>query len=157
MSRLHYFAYGSNLDADQMAERCPGSVPVCRAELRGFRLDFTWLSRRWGGGAADIVPQAEASVWGVLYALGADDLERLDGFEGGYERVEVEVELPEGSRQRAVTYTVRVKGAYSPHGDYLRKMLDWGLRWELPEEYLRGLRSLDLTEISPRPGWRRPR
>ena len=41
-----YFAYGSNLNLDQMARRCPDAEPVGRVRLDGYRLAF----RRTGGG-----------------------------------------------------------------------------------------------------------
>ncbi len=92
MSELLYVAYGSNLDADQMRERCPGAEPRFRARLHDHRLDFTHYSRRWSGGAADVRPHASGIVWGVVSALSADHLPALDAFEGGYLRVQLEVE-----------------------------------------------------------------
>jgi hypothetical protein len=76
MSSVLYFAYGSNLDVEQMLERCPSSRALMRACLREHRLEFTHLSRRWGGGAADILPQAGTDVWGGLYQLERPELER---------------------------------------------------------------------------------
>lgn len=35
-----YFAYGSNLNLDQMARRCPDAEPVGRVRLDGYRLAF---------------------------------------------------------------------------------------------------------------------
>jgi gamma-glutamylcyclotransferase len=39
-----YFAYGSNLDVEQMKRRCPESKVLVPGCLRGYRLDFTWRS-----------------------------------------------------------------------------------------------------------------
>ncbi len=88
---LRYFAYGSNLDAEQMSERCPSSRALFRARLDGYRLDFTHLSRRWGGGAADVVLHSGEWVWGVVYALDADEVALLDRFESGYHRLHLPV------------------------------------------------------------------
>src|SRR5512134_290776 len=71
-----YFAFGSNLDADQMGERCPGAHARFAARLPEHRIGFTYPSRRWGGGAADILPAAGQSVWGLVWELGEDDLSR---------------------------------------------------------------------------------
>jgi len=54
MSRLLYFAYGSNLDADQMRERCPGGLVRFRARLQAYQLGFTHYSARWRGGAGGL-------------------------------------------------------------------------------------------------------
>lgn len=140
MSLVSYFAYGSNLDADQMRERCPSSRPLERARLDDHRLDFTHWSRRWQGGAADVVREPGAIVWGVVYRLYVDDLERLDRFEGGYARIQVCVEGASGNRHEAVSYSVRERASHAPCEPYLARMLDWGERWGLPESYLEGLR-----------------
>jgi gamma-glutamylcyclotransferase (GGCT)/AIG2-like uncharacterized protein YtfP len=139
--RILYFAYGSNLDVEQMEARCPGSRPLVRARLDDHRLAFTHLSKKWGGGAADIVPEQGSSVWGALYEIDREHLERLDRFEGGYDSLVVRVGSEEGTPYSARTYTVRVKGEFSPTEEYLQKMLRWGSRWGLPERYLSRLRS----------------
>jgi gamma-glutamylcyclotransferase (GGCT)/AIG2-like uncharacterized protein YtfP len=136
VKRVHYFAYGSNLDADQMQRRCPSAQPLGRARLWHHRLDFTHLSSRWRGGAADVVPHWGESVWGILYDLAVRDLARLDRFEAGYDRVILEVEDPSGLARSAVSYTVRRKGSFRPTRGYLDKMLTWGAHFELPGEYL---------------------
>ncbi len=134
-----YFAYGSNLDADQMRERCPSSRGVERARLDDHRLGFTRFSQRWDGGVADLIPAPGATVWGVLYHLHVDDLERLDRFEGGYERIRVCVRTP-GETHEAVSYSVREKQEHAPRDAYIGKMLHWGEHWEFPESYLDSLR-----------------
>lgn len=40
MSRKEYFAYGSNLNFDQMAYRCPEATVVGTAKLDGYELAF---------------------------------------------------------------------------------------------------------------------
>ncbi len=140
MSRASYFAYGSNLDAEQMRKRCPSSQPVERARLDDHRLDFTHWSRRWQGGTADVVREPGATVWGVLYRLHVHDLEFLDRFESGYARIHVCVEGASGNRQEAHSYSVREKASHAPCEAYLARMLDWGERWTFPESYLEDLR-----------------
>ena len=53
-----YFAYGSNLNLDQMARRCPDAEPVGRVRLDGYRLAF----RRTGGGYLTFCP-TRATMW----------------------------------------------------------------------------------------------
>ena len=142
MKRTRYFAYGSNLDADQMRKRCPSSLPIGRAQLAHHRIDFTHFSRRWQGGAADVVPHSGASVWGVVYELDESDLTRLDRSATGYDRVFLRVEIAAGELEDAISYTVRSKGSYHPTRVYLEKMLRWGEHHELPHDYLAALRPL---------------
>ena len=140
-----YFAFGSNLDPEQMDERCPGSRPLFRAHLEHHRLDFTHLSRRWGGGAADILRAADSRVWGVVYALEPDHLDVLDRYEAGYERVRLEVS-GDGGPRRVTTYQVVRKGRFEPSRIYLDKMLRWGAHWEFPAGYLEALSAVRTTD-----------
>jgi gamma-glutamylcyclotransferase len=150
MGSVLYFAYGSNLDVDQMLMRCPTARPLVRARLRDHRLEFTHLSRRWGGGAADILPHPGESVWGALYVLDPADLAKLDRFEGGYERLEVRVEDGDGGVRSAVTYTVRSKASFAPTAEYVSKLLRWGEHWELPDAYLARLHTLQRVSRTDR-------
>ncbi len=78
---MYYFAYGSNLNRKQMAERCPGSKPVFRATLPNHKLVFTGWSRKWRGGTATVRPAQGAKVLGGVYEVSEGDLKKLDGFE----------------------------------------------------------------------------
>lgn len=93
-----YFAYGSNLDVEQMKRRCPESKVLVPGCLRGYRLDFTWHSSGWGGGVADVVLDPQKEVWGVVYELTMRDLELLDNYEGYpkvYTRFQTSIETSE--------------------------------------------------------------
>ncbi len=64
---MRYFAYGSNMDPVQMAERAPGGRALGAARLAGWRLTFTRDSPAWGGGVGHIEPDEADEVWGVLW------------------------------------------------------------------------------------------
>jgi len=101
---LAYFAYGSNLNRQQFAARCPGSRPVAAAELRGWRLAFR------GNGHADIVRQKGGVVKGALYSVTSRDAAALDYYEGVpvyYHRITVFVKDCEGRLRRALAYKMR--------------------------------------------------
>jgi hypothetical protein len=137
-----YFAYGSNLDEQQMRERCPGSRALFRARLGGHRLDFTHLSAtRWQGGTADIVPDADAMVFGLVYAMGDGDFAKLDRWEGGYDRVGLRVEDDAGVIHEVTSYSVRDKGLFAPHESYLGKILREAERLGFPGDYVAALRA----------------
>jgi gamma-glutamylcyclotransferase (GGCT)/AIG2-like uncharacterized protein YtfP len=96
-----YFAYGSNLCRAQFARRCPGSRPLCRAVLKGYRLAFR------GHGHADIVRDKRSEVWGALYEIADQDAAALDRYEGVptyYVRVDVFVEDDQGEVRPALAY-----------------------------------------------------
>lgn len=138
-----YFAYGSNLGADEMDAACPGHGFVGPARLDGHRLEFRRRSRRWGGGAADIAVAAGESVWGALYELPEGGLDALDAKEGAgfaYDRIEVTVEH-DGERVAAVAYEVAEKEPEEvpPTAAYLRAMLGGARDRGLPDAYVTAL------------------
>lgn len=69
-----YFAYGSNLNWDQMKMRCPDCHPVTKATLKEWKLQFR--------GPLDIEPDTESEVQGVVFSISENDLKNLDAYEG---------------------------------------------------------------------------
>ena len=105
-----YFAYGSNMNWNQMRERCPSSRFVGIAVLRDHKLAFTRESVNRGCGVADVVAEDGAQVWGVAYEIADLDVGKLDASEGfkpgrdknSYYRRESMVFL-DGENQRPLT------------------------------------------------------
>ncbi len=56
-----YIAYGSNINLEQMAFRCPHSKVVRTSEIKGYELEFR--------GVATIVPKENASVPVLIWEL----------------------------------------------------------------------------------------
>lgn len=107
MGRVLYFAYGSNLDDDQMRSRCPSAREVGRAVLGNHALTFGGFSHRWGGAVASVLRAPGGRVEGVLYQIDEGDVRALDRFEGhpfAYERVIKLVVDERGRRRRAALY-----------------------------------------------------
>jgi hypothetical protein len=71
-----YFAYGSNMNAEAMARRCPRSKAVGLARLARHRLAVMregWLT---------VVRDSRASAHGILWDLALSDVRALDRYEG---------------------------------------------------------------------------
>jgi len=152
-----YFAYGSNMDGDQMRGSCP------RAELRhpsarldGYELDFRRRSQRWQAGAADIVAREDASLFGCVWELAEEEVAALDAREGvgatppAYRRLSVTV-VAELEAVPVFTYAVVEKSpaAVAPAPEYARLMADSARELGLPSEYQTQLRAkLALLGIS---------
>ncbi len=102
----NYFAYGSNMDARQMAQRCPGARRVGVATLRDHRVAYVGHSARWGGAVATVVPSPGDRIEGVLWAVDEGHVAALDRYEGHptcYRRQLVRVTAG-GRTSRALTY-----------------------------------------------------
>lgn len=153
-SRL-YFAYGTNLNRDEMARRCPDAVPLCPARLAGYRLAFR--GRPGAMGVADIEPCPGSEVMGALWELSDRDLAALDryeGYPGFYGRMTVEVQTDRGP-MTALVYRLQPGCVPAlPHPRYYdsiaRGYRDWGLDPAPLEEARR--RTAGELSATPSPG-----
>jgi len=103
-----YFAYGANLDLNEIKKRIGPVKTILRAQLPGYRLTFRGYSRRWDGAIADIEKAEGSIVYGVLYKISIEQLKKLDKYEGyphKYIRKQVNVVTEDNSVITAVTYT----------------------------------------------------
>ena len=71
-----YFAYGSNMNQEQMKYRCLNSRPLGKVSLLGYR--FIINSR----GVANIIPNNYSTVNGILWLINPKHELILDYFEG---------------------------------------------------------------------------
>lgn len=63
MEKPLYFAYGSNINLDQMRYRCPDATVYGQAVLDNYDLRFR------GSGVATVEPKEGACVYGLLWEL----------------------------------------------------------------------------------------
>ncbi|MFH1596996.1 MAG: gamma-glutamylcyclotransferase family protein [Pseudomonadota bacterium] len=134
-----YFAYGSNMDINQLRQRCPKSKFINIGKLIGYRLEFTHYSSGWEGGVADVVPDSEKEVWGIVYQLSKSDLVRLDSYEGYpdiYTRFKTGIETPFGRKSNVWVYRVVYKGTYEPTRAYLDIIKRAALTYQFPANYI---------------------
>ena len=92
MKESYYFAYGSNMNLDQMAYRCPAASVVEKVKLEGYRLTF-WGSR----------------VEGVLWKITPECEKSLDFYEGYphlYGKETVLVQGKDGVKREVMAYTM---------------------------------------------------
>lgn len=131
-----YFAYGSNLCAEQMARRCVGAVDPRPAVLDGH----TWLINQRGVATVRAAPGAR--VHGVVWQVSDDDLAALDLAESvpaHYRRFRLPVRTQTGSELVWVYIDYRVRPGPARPG-YLERVLDGAARQRLPAEWLDFLR-----------------
>jgi len=147
---MFYFAYGSNLDFEQMRKRCPSAVTISRATLPDHRLAFTRFSEARSGGVADIVPSPADRVQGALYDITEEDAARLDGFEGVsdgcYERITVKVTLLAGEVVEADTYKAVEQGNFKPSKAYMQQIIAGARYHQLDGAYIAMLEALEAAD-----------
>ncbi|MCX8020937.1 MAG: gamma-glutamylcyclotransferase [Chitinophagaceae bacterium] len=122
-----YFAYGSNMNVDQIEERVSNFVVLGKAILHDYTLCFNKEAQAGNGtGYANIVYQKGEYVEGLLYEI--DSLESLDDWEGfpeHYERVEMDV-MFNNTPTKAWIYVAnpnKIKSGLKPAREYLNKLL----------------------------------
>ena len=98
-----YCAYGSNMNLEQMAYRCPNSKVVCNGRLKGWKLVFNYH--------ADVIRTNNENdfVPVVVWNVAEDDWVRLDMYEGYpsyYIKEIVNVILDNGKVEKAVVYVM---------------------------------------------------
>jgi gamma-glutamylcyclotransferase (GGCT)/AIG2-like uncharacterized protein YtfP len=155
-----YFAYGSNMNWDQMRERCPSSRFVGIAVLRRYRFKITQESTNSGGGVADVVKDTGANVWGVVYQVSDLDVGKLDLREGyrpgrtanSYERRECMVFLDNDNKTPATVFAYfgnkRESNPPLPTKNYMARIVSGATHWHLPEDYVCALRALPVEANS---------
>jgi len=135
---LYYFAYGSNMNWQQMQRRCPSSQFCCVARLPNYGFAIARHSQLRNCGTANIFPQTGNEVWGIVYDLTAKDFVTLDSFEDGYRRETVLV-LQRGDAQQpkeVLTYIAeREDNAPRPNPEYKRLIIEGARHWNMPESY----------------------
>ena len=139
-----YFAYGSNLLHQRLQRRCPGAVPLGRAEAVGWRVEFTKLSWMDGSGKATIAAGAGVAE-GVLYELPRAEIAVLDAIEGvgkGYDRIDGFRVTHRGAAETAITYIAsEPRPGHLPFDWYLGLVLAGALQNGLGDGTINGFRS----------------
>ena len=144
-----YFAYGSNMHHSAFRERRGMHPTEWRiGRLKGYRLRFNLEGRPIGKAApANICPDQDCELWGVLYRITRRELLRLDSTEGvpgrNYRHVAVPVEDADGNTVTAVTYMARGRDTDgTPSFRYISLLREGARAHGLPETWVRFLDSV---------------
>ena len=137
-----YFAYGMNTNKEEMAYRCPGAMPMGRAILPGYRLEFKSF--------ATIVPSPREQVEGVLWTIADSDesaLDMLEGYPEFYDKKTVSVDHNNQS-YIAMTYIMgpREQG-YAPSDGYYSMVSEGYQTFGLSQQQLLDAKNRSIKEI----------
>lgn len=114
-----YIAYGSNINLEQMAHRCPNSKIVSKEMLKGYELEFR--------GVATIVPNDKSEVPILIWEIDGRDehsLDRYEGFPNLYCKELFEIEV-DGEKKECMAYLMN-KGQISPPTSYYYNVINQG-------------------------------
>lgn len=146
---MYYFAYGSNMDQTQMAERCPKVVLIGSARLIGYRLAFTIFSPKRNCGCADILMSSQDEVHGLLYSVTSKEMEALDRFEGHpnhYRQIQVTVNTQDGEVSAFSYEVVHKQDSLDPSKHYLHLITAAADLHNFPTSYRSMLSSIETSD-----------
>ena len=116
MKRKFYIAYGSNLNIEQMADRCPTARVVGTTVLDDYQLVFQRV--------ATIVPHPGAKVPVAIWEIDEECEEALDIYEGYphlYRKENKEV-VVNGKKVTAMVYIMNHGSLALPMKDFIGKL-----------------------------------
>lgn len=125
-----YIAYGSNINLEQMAYRCPRSKVVGTSEIKDYELEFR--------GVATIVPNKGAIVPVLIWELDERDLPVLNRYEGWprlYRQETMPFEL-NGREVEGMSYLMNYGELSPPSQQYYNTILQGYRENGLDEKYL---------------------
>ena len=123
--KKYYLAYGSNLNVNQMAYRCPNARPVGTGAIPGYELLFKGSKT---GAYLTIEKAADSFVPVAVWAVTPEDEAALDRYEGCpnfYYKKEIAITMREtvGGKLRGVKAFVYImhenREAALPRGEYV--------------------------------------
>lgn len=129
--RRLYIAYGSNINLEQMANRCPNSKIIGKEMLKDYELEFR--------GVATIVPKENTEVPVLIWEIDGRDEHSLDKYEGfpNYYRKELfEIDV-NGEKKECMAYLMN-SGHISPPMSYYYNVIKQGYEAnDMDTRYLR--------------------
>ncbi len=142
--RRIYLAYGSNINLEQMARRCPTAKVLESKMLQGHELEFR--------GVATIVPKKGAEVPVLIWEIGERDeiaLDRYEGFPSLYRKEIFEMEV-DGKVRECMAYVMNRGEIAPPSQQYYRTILNGYRANGMDEHYLERALMQSMTEQEER-------
>ena len=142
-----YFAYGSNLDLEQMAQRCPDAEIVGPVRLENYELRFR------GNGFATVTPKKGGVVYGLVWKITPNceqSLDRYEGYPRHYTKETVTVKDAAGAELPVMAYIMAEPYCRQPAlpSPYYYRVIQRGFEANgLPVESLQAAWSRTIDEV----------
>ena len=118
-----YFAYGSNLNHQQMKFRCSGAKYIKKHTLKFYKLCFSHKTKHSIYGHANIVKNKKSKVLGALWNINENDENELDWYEGvDYNYYKKKYFTLNG--KKVLVYVQNVYYLKKPNSSYLHTIID---------------------------------
>lgn len=139
----YYFAFGSNLDPNQMTDRCPSAEKVAVGVLRDHELVFNRIGTYRDGGVASVQRKPASKVYGVIWKIDPIEFEKLDQTEDpdAYRRLKEDIHTMDGKTHKCFVYKANPEGKFEPDKEYLELLIRASQEQELPPNYIDYLRA----------------
>lgn len=140
MDETYYFAYGSNMNLEQMQFRCPNATVVETVRLEDYRLAFCGM--RQGNGVATILPKEGSHVDGVLWKITPEcekSLDRYEGYPNLYGKETICVHNAEKVQREVMVYTMNApykEHVCVPSDFYLKGILKGCRENKVPQKHI---------------------
>ena len=132
MNKRLYIAYGSNLNKEQMALRCPNAKPIAVGTLKDYRLVFQGHPY---GAHANVIPakghEVPVAVWEITEKDEAN-LDIYEGVRGGYYTKEYTNIQVNGEYRPALIYIMTPNPYGRPADHYLQTIAEGYVAFNLP-------------------------
>ena len=128
-----YFAYGANLNTENMEIRCPNATLIGTGMLDNFAFLCTTK------GVASIEPFHGSVVYGAIWELTQEDeafLDLFEGVKGGWYTKEYLMVSQEFTRRECLVYIASNNTKGKGVRDYLETIIADAQSYGFPEEYL---------------------
>jgi len=130
-TKRYYLAYGSNLNQDQMMQRCPEARIIGSIYLNGYKLVFR--------GVADFEKDVNSKLALGLWEISEDDEKALDGYEGVnyglYKKILWLIDF-NNVKYKALIYKMNSDTVGTPHELYWETISDGFDDFNLNKKYL---------------------
>jgi hypothetical protein len=130
------------MSSERLRARIPEAEPVGRARWPGMRLAFNKVGVD-GSGKANLVEDAAAIAWGVMFAIPFEAWPTLDGYEPGYVRSTCTLVADDDQPTPAEVYLAT--GPFletAPHGWYRDHLLTGAIEHALPADVIQRIKAL---------------
>lgn len=143
-NNMRYFVYGANMSQKEIGNRLGLVDDLGVGVLDQYKIKFNKQSKDESG-KANIVPDENLQVIGVVYRMSEKQIKILDKYEMGYDRVTLNVKLDNNlvNVEAYIAQQGKVDNDLLPTKEYLEKLIHGAEEHSFPPCYVQFLERTD--------------